>query len=78
MRKVRSDDDQLREVPRAQRRTMSKPLDEYANHGRKGMVMAYLSGDYTIMSIADHFGAHYSTVSRAIKQFENKTRGERC
>ncbi|MGH8629065.1 MAG: helix-turn-helix domain-containing protein [Gammaproteobacteria bacterium] len=72
MRKVRTDVVRLREVPRAQRRPVAKPLIEYAGHGRKGMAMAYLSGDYTIQSIADHFGVHYSTVSRAIKQFEKQ------
>lgn len=70
MRKICADEDRLREIPRAQRRPSAKPLADYTSHGRKGMAMAYLSGDYTIQTIADHFRVHYSTISRAIKQFE--------
>jgi REP-associated tyrosine transposase len=34
------------------------------------MVKAYESGAYTLAQIAGHFGVHYSTVSRAVKQPE--------
>jgi transposase-like protein len=34
------------------------------------MALAYLSGDYTMKAIADHFGVHYTTVSRAVKEHE--------
>ncbi|RDH80889.1 MAG: hypothetical protein DIZ78_17660 [endosymbiont of Escarpia spicata] len=30
------------------------------------MAKAYLSGDYSMREIADHFGVHYSAVSRAV------------
>jgi predicted DNA-binding protein YlxM (UPF0122 family) len=36
-----------------------------------GMVSAYRSGDYTMREIADWFGVHYATVSRALKKAEN-------
>ena len=36
-----------------------------------GMVAAYRSGDYTMKEIADWFGVHYSTVSRALKKAED-------
>jgi hypothetical protein len=32
------------------------------------MVKAYESGAYTLAQIVGHFGVHYSTVSRAVKQ----------
>lgn len=63
----------LREVPRAQRRPVAKPLDHYTHQTSdpfQAMALAYLSGDYTMKAIADHFGVHYTTVSRAVKEFE--------
>jgi hypothetical protein len=32
------------------------------------MVAAYATGDYTMQQIADYFGVHYATVSRAVAQ----------
>ena len=63
----------LREVPRAQRRPVAKPLDHYAHLTSdpfQAMALAYFSGDYTMKAIADHFRVHYTTVSRAVKEFE--------
>ncbi len=60
----------LDEVPRAQRRPPALPLAEYAKRypeRRTAMAAAYRSGDYTLKAIADHFGVHYSTVSRALR-----------
>ena len=62
--------DCLAEVPRAQRRAPAKPLSEYLQHGRCGMAEAYATGDYTLKQIADCFGVHYSTVSRAVRVFQ--------
>lgn len=61
------------EVPRAQRRPVAKPLDHFTRHypdTAQVMALAYLSGDYTMKAIADHFEVHYTTVSRAVKEFE--------
>lgn len=63
----------LAEVPRLQRRVMGKPLAWYVKHiddPKKAMALAYQSGDYTMKEIARVFGVHYSTVSRAVKHFE--------
>lgn len=62
-------DRDLREVPRAQRRPGAQPLSHYASLGdwRRAMAEAYASGDYTMRDIADYFGVHYATVSRAIR-----------
>jgi hypothetical protein len=63
----------LKEVPRAQRRPLAKQLAQYEHHHANplhAMAMAYLSGDYTMKAIADHFRVHYTTVSRAVKAYE--------
>jgi transposase len=68
--------DQLGEVPRAQRRAFSKPLAEYARDHRdprSAMAAAYLSGHYSMKAIAEFFGVHYTTVSRAVGWQEGKT-----
>ena len=33
--------------------------------------LAYLSGDHTMKAVADAFGVHYATVSRAVKAYED-------
>ena len=61
------------EIPRAQRRPVAKPLDYYLTKHRDAkaaMIAAYATGDYTLQAIADHFGVHYATVSRAVKKGE--------
>ena len=58
------------EIPHAQRRALAKSLafyrEEFSDE-KLGMAAAYATGDYTLQAIADTFGVHYSTVSRAIK-----------
>lgn len=63
----------LREIPRTQRRQLAKPLQYYKTRyqdKKQGMVVAYSTGDYTMKEIAACFNVHYSTVSRAIKKAE--------
>jgi putative transposase len=63
----------LRQVPRAQRRPLTKPLVALATaypERREAMARAFLTGVYTMQEIADHFGVHYSTVSRAVSWLE--------
>jgi REP element-mobilizing transposase RayT len=71
-----SPEQSLDEIPRMQRRPLAKPLvqyrTEYANDPRKGIAVAYLTGDYAMKAIADAFGVHYTTVSRAVKAYESK------
>ncbi|NOT16669.1 MAG: transposase [Sulfuriferula sp.] len=59
----------LSEIPRAQRRGVSQPLSEFATSypAKEAMARAYLSGQHTMQSIAQHFKVHYATVSRAVK-----------
>lgn len=62
----------LDEIPRAQRRTITQPLEkferDYPRH--EAMARAYLSGQHTMAAVARHFQVHYSTVSRAVKALE--------
>jgi putative transposase len=62
----------LSEVPRQQRRPAAKPLSWYAAElpRDEAMAAAYASGDHTMKTIAEHFGVHYATVSRAVKRHE--------
>ena len=59
----------LSEVPRPQHRPAALPITYYANHAgslQEAMEQAYDTGQYTLRQIADYFGVHYSTVSRAV------------
>lgn len=70
-----SDGDNLSEVPRVQRRPLAKPLSYYRDNipdRRQAMAVAYASGHYTMQQIAEAFGVHYATVSRAVKQWHEK------
>lgn len=60
---------------RRQRRPLAGSLVEYARRWpdrREAMARAYRSGAYTMREIADHFGVHYMTVSRAVRRFEEE------
>ena len=64
----------LSEIPRTQRRKVPKPLDRYSNKYKdrnQGIVAAYRSGGYSMKAVGEHFGLHYSSVSKIIKQVEN-------
>lgn len=67
-------DGNLSEAPRAQRRPAAKPLaeDVDASDRKRGMVAAYQTGDYTMQQIADAFGVHHATVSRAARAAEQE------
>jgi hypothetical protein len=59
----------LSEVPRPQHRPAAKPIAHYAAHAgslQEAMAQTYDTGQYTLRQIADYFGVHYSTVSRAV------------
>ena len=65
--------DVLREIPRAQRRVLAKPIVEFERtypERREAMARAFLSGAYTMQEVGAHFGVHYSTVSRAVRWLE--------
>ena len=63
--------DTLNEVPRSQRRGAPSAIAEYAARypePREAMARAVLEGGYTLRAVAEHFGVHYSTVSRAVQR----------
>ena len=62
-------DKDLSEIPAAQRRRVAKPLDDYARKYRdrnEAIRRAYESGGHGLKAIGDHFGLHYSRVSRIV------------
>lgn len=63
----------LDEIPRAQRRALIQALNDFARQYPRdeAMARAYLSGQHTMLAIAAYFRVHYSTVSRAVKAYEN-------
>ena len=62
----------LTEIPRAQRRALARALSDFAKeHERdQAIALAYLSGQHTMAAIAEHFGVHFTTVSRLVKAHE--------
>jgi len=64
----------LDEIPRAQRRAITQPLEGFEKRypRNEAMAQAYLSGQHSMAAIAKHFGVHYSTVSRTVSAFENE------
>ncbi len=65
---------ELSGIPSARRRKIPKPLDHYSSMYRvrnEAIIAAYRSGGYSMKAIGDHFGVHYSSVSKIIKAGEN-------
>lgn len=61
----------LSEVPQKQRRVLPLPLTHYSETAKtrdEAIVAAYASGGYSQKEIADHFGLHYSYISRIISR----------
>lgn len=67
-------DQELSEIPAAQRRKSPKPLDYYKKKYQErnhAITMAYHSGGYSMKEVGEYFGVHYSSVSKIVKQVEN-------
>lgn len=61
IRKQRPAKSELQKLSRLKRR---------AHDPKRAMAVAYLTGRFTLNEIARQFGVHYSTVSRAVKDYE--------
>ena len=69
------DMEELREYSKSQKRAMAPSLGEYESRSRRrneAMTNAYRSGAYTMQEIGKHFGVHYMTVSRAVRETEKQ------
>ncbi|WP_366944601.1 hypothetical protein [Accumulibacter sp.] len=63
----------LREVPQARPRPTPRPLADFAGDiadQDHAIAAAHASGGYTLKQIGEHFGLHYSRVSRIIRRAE--------
>lgn len=63
--------DTIQEVPLIQRRPVARDLHAYTqNPGDRNaaMAQAFATGAFTLRAIADAFGVHYATVSRAVRK----------
>jgi hypothetical protein len=62
----------LEDIPKEQVSAPRKEIKEYLSYSdrREGMARAYLEGRYSMREIGRVFGAHGSTVSRAVKEWE--------
>ncbi|MGH7886850.1 MAG: transposase [Candidatus Binatia bacterium] len=64
-------DEELKEIPRAQRRAVKPTLDKLFAKGQEaGIAQAYREHGYRLHQIAAHLGVHYATVSRKLKKIE--------
>ena len=64
----------LREMSKAQRRAVAMTLPQYQlrhTNRDEAMAHAYQFGAYTMAMIAEHFGVHSMTVSRAVRKQES-------
>jgi len=69
-------DKELSEIPSSQRRALPMSLEQYElDQGTRdqAITQAYSSGGYTQKEIGDHFGLHYSRVSRILAKTKGKT-----
>jgi REP-associated tyrosine transposase len=69
------------EIPRTQRQLRAGPLHSFRvgyPDRHEAMARAYLSGAYTMREIAEAFGVHYMTVSRAVHRIEAQDRVLEC
>ena len=59
------------EIPHAQRRPVRLPLEAYAaqhpDNRNAAIQAAFATGNYTMAQLAEHFGLHYTSVSRIVK-----------
>ena len=68
----------LTEIPRSQWQAPPPPLEsfrELAQSRDEAMAKAYLSGAYRQATIASYFEVHYSSVSRAVRRYEEARGG---
>ena len=73
--RIKTGENSLKEIPRAQRRSLGQTLSYYVEKfptAKEVMRKTFETGDYTMQQIASAFGVHYSTVSRAVNKNSRK------
>lgn len=72
-KRIRHLDRPLEEVPMRQRTGRARPIAGYERSAPtrdEAIARAYASGGYTLQEPGEHFGLHYSRVSRIVKAHE--------
>jgi putative transposase len=67
-------------IPRAQRQSPALSLGAMEKRNkdrRKAMVVAYETGAYSYQQIAKHFGVHFTTVGRVVREAKQELKGLR-
>jgi len=73
-----ADKEKIKEIPKAQRYVSRPGLSKLFSKGEKTtrrnryIYTAHVKYGYTLKEIADHVGIHYTTVSKAVKRFDEK------
>lgn len=74
--RVKGDHASLTEIPKCQRWPKAGSLEDYSGKAlsrNEAIAEAYASGGYTLKEVGDHFGLHYSRVSRIVSMAKRKT-----
>jgi len=69
--KMIEEKESLDDIPVLQTRALAKPIDYYQKKypdSTEAIQQAFLTGAYTLKEIGDHFGKHYSTISRIVNR----------
>lgn len=77
LEKVLKEKESLDEIPMLQKRKLAKPIDFYQNKYKdeeQAIYQTYLSGSYTLKEVGKHYGKHYTTISRIVKNIEMRFR----
>ncbi len=63
----------LDDIPALQKRAAPRPTSYYQNRykdEKQAIYQIYRSGGYTLKDIGDHYGKHYTTISRIVRRME--------
>ena len=66
-------DKSLSEIPKVQRRAVTKSIEDYVcdtDDRNQAIVSAYRSGSFTLSEIGEHFNLHYSTVGGIVRKYD--------
>jgi hypothetical protein len=76
-RKLLKEKESLEEIPMLQKKKTAKPIGFYQTKykdEKQAIYQAYLSGSYTLKEIGEHYGKHYTTISRIVNSIEMPSR----